>query len=74
MEGEDVILVSGRAEDAVPSIIKAYGDAGVEVTSVSVSKPTLDDVFLKYTATRIQDAEAYRQAKSARRSFRKHAR
>ena len=71
---EEVILVSGRAEEAVPSIVMSYEAAGLELASISVSRPTLDDVFLKYTATRIGEAEAYRQARSTRRSFRKHAR
>ena len=71
---EDVILVGGRAEDGVPQIVRAYEEAGQDVASISVSRPNLDDVFLKYTATRIGEAEEFRQAKSARRSFRKHAR
>ncbi|MDG6964488.1 MAG: ATP-binding cassette domain-containing protein [Nitrososphaerota archaeon] len=71
---EDVILVGGRAEEGVPQIVRAYEAARVDVSSISVSRPTLDDVFLKYTATRIGEAEEFRQAKSARRSFRKHAR
>lgn len=67
------IVVNRRAEEAVPSILKAFEEAGVDVASISVSRPTLDDVFLKFTQTRIDEAE-YGQARSARRSFRKHAR
>ena len=70
---ESAIVVKKKAEEAVPMIMKAYEAAGIEVSSVSVSRPTLDDVFLKFTQTRIGEAE-FRQAKSARRSFRKHSR
>lgn len=71
---EDVILVEGHAEEGVPAIVKSYERAGLPIASISVSKPTLDDVFLKYTTTRIEEAEAYGQARSIRRSFKKHAR
>jgi ABC-2 type transport system ATP-binding protein len=71
--GEVAIVVKKRAEEAVPEVMKAFEGAGVEVTAISVSRPTLDDVFLKFTQTRIGEAE-YRQTRSARRSFRKHSR
>ncbi len=74
MNKEMAVVVSGKAEEAIPAIVKAFEDAGIEVASISMSKPTLDDVFLKYTATRIGDVETYKQTKAARRSFRKHAR
>jgi ABC-2 type transport system ATP-binding protein len=66
------IVVRKKAEEAIPDIMKAFEAAGVDVASISVSRPTLDDVFLKFTQTRIDEAE-YRQARSARRSFRKHS-
>ena len=71
---EEVVLVKGKAEDAVPGIVRAYENEGVDIASISVSKPTLDDVFLKYTSTRISEAETGKQARSTRRSFRRHAR
>jgi ABC-2 type transport system ATP-binding protein len=72
-KAEVSIVVKMKAEQAVPAVVRAYEAAGVDLASVSVSKPTLDDVFLKFTKTRIGEAE-YRNARSARRSFRKHAR
>jgi ABC-2 type transport system ATP-binding protein len=71
--GETSIVVGRRAEEAVPGILKAFEAAGVDVTSISVNKPTLDDVFLKFTQTRIDEAE-YKQTRHSRRSFRKHSR
>ena len=72
-EGEASIVVKKRGEEAVPEVMKAYEAAGIDVASISVSRPTLDDVFLKFTQTRIGDAE-FKQARRARRSFRKHSR
>ena len=37
---------------------RLFADLGVGITSVSVSRPTLDDVFMRYTGSTIRDAEA----------------
>ena len=41
-------------EDFVPRL---FAELGVPIQSVSVSRPTLDDVFMSYTGTTIRDAE-----------------
>lgn len=65
--------VTASAEVAVPSILKSLESAGIEVNSVRVQKPTLDDVFLKFTSVRIEEAE-YAQSRRNRRGFRKRSR
>jgi ABC-2 type transport system ATP-binding protein len=42
-------------EQFVPQL---FGRLGVPIRSVSVSRPSLDDVFMSYTGTTIRDAEA----------------
>jgi ABC-2 type transport system ATP-binding protein len=37
---------------------RLFAELGVGITSVSVSRPTLDDVFMRYTGSTIRDAEA----------------
>jgi ABC-2 type transport system ATP-binding protein len=37
---------------------RLFAELGVAITSVAVSRPTLDDVFLRYTGSTIRDAEA----------------
>jgi ABC-2 type transport system ATP-binding protein len=37
---------------------RLFAELGIPITSVSVSRPTLDDVFMKYTGSTIRDAEA----------------
>jgi ABC-2 type transport system ATP-binding protein len=44
-------------EGFVPRLFAAWDPAGPAITSVAVSRPTLDDVFLRYTGTTIRDAE-----------------
>jgi ABC-2 type transport system ATP-binding protein len=55
----------------VPEIVRAFDEAGIRVSSISVSSPTLDDVFLKHTGKRIRVEEVtsanYRSAFSRRR-------
>ena len=41
----------------VPEIVRAFDDAGIKLSSIAVSSPTLDDVFLKHTGKRIRVEE-----------------
>jgi len=52
-EGAVTFGVPGGAE-FVPRL---FGELGVPIRSVSVSRPTLDDVFMSYTGTTIRDRE-----------------
>ncbi len=61
----DVIVdgrtLRARADDggrAVPLVLGALESAGVEVASVRVARPSLDDVYLKYTGRTFDAAEA----------------
>ena len=49
-----------RAEDgarSVPSILTALDSAGITADSVTVSRPSLDDVYLKYAGRTMEQAE-----------------
>ena len=37
---------------------RLFAELGMPIRSVSVSRPSLDDVFMNYTGTTIRDAEA----------------
>jgi ABC-2 type transport system ATP-binding protein len=52
-EGAVTFLV-GSGEEFVPRL---FAELGVAIRSVSVSRPTLDDVFMSHTGTTIRDAE-----------------
>jgi ABC-2 type transport system ATP-binding protein len=49
-----VIFFVPSGEQFVPRL---FAELGVPIKSVSVSRPTLDDVFMSYTGTTIRDAE-----------------
>jgi ABC-2 type transport system ATP-binding protein len=52
-EGAVTFGVPG-GEEFVPRL---FAELGIPIRSVSVSRPTLDDVFMSYTGTSIRDAE-----------------
>jgi ABC-2 type transport system ATP-binding protein len=55
-EGQVTVSVPDGA-GFVPRLVTTLGAAGVEVRTVSVQRPTLDDVFLAWTGRTIRDAE-----------------
>ena len=42
---------------AVPKLVHLAEEKGIVIKSLSLSQPSLDDVFLKYTGTTLEDAE-----------------
>jgi ABC-2 type transport system ATP-binding protein len=59
--GIEARLSEGSVTFGVPAgeefVPRLFSDLGMPITSVSVSRPTLDDVFMSYTGTTIRDAE-----------------
>jgi ABC-2 type transport system ATP-binding protein len=51
----DGIVIS--VEDGESYVPKLFGSLGVPITTVSISRPTLDDVFLSFTGRTIRDSE-----------------
>lgn len=52
--------VSARADDgatAVPALLAALNQAGITVHGVTAARPSLDDVYLRFTGRRFADAE-----------------
>jgi ABC-2 type transport system ATP-binding protein len=52
---DGLVLQVADGEAFVPRLL---ADLGVAVRSVSVTRPTLDDVFMAYTGRTIRDAES----------------
>jgi len=50
--------VTFHVENGEAFVPRLFAELGVGITSVAVSRPTLDDVFLRYTGTTIRDAES----------------
>jgi ABC-2 type transport system ATP-binding protein len=71
--GGSMDILTANGETAIPKIVGFYEQSGLQVLSISLNKPSLDDVFLKYTKVRIEEAESLSHARQARRSFMRHA-
>jgi ABC-2 type transport system ATP-binding protein len=50
--------VTFRVPDGASFVPRLFQELGVPITSVNVSRPSLDDVFLAFTGNTIRDAEA----------------
>ena len=51
-------LVTISVENGEAFVPRLFAELGVPIRSVSVSRPSLDDVFMSYTGTTIRDAES----------------
>lgn len=71
-DGELTVYVN-KGESAVPKIMRLLSSEGIEIETISVSRPTLDDVFLKYTGRtiRAQEGTATTYAEMSRRRSRR---
>jgi len=49
-----LVLTANHGEALIPSLLKLAEEVGVEVSSVSLRKPSLDDVFMHFTGERIR--------------------
>jgi ABC-2 type transport system ATP-binding protein len=56
-EDEGLSVLVSDAESALPHIMDIFKNEGVSVKAISITKPTLDDVFLKYVGTRLEGKE-----------------
>ena len=48
------IILSGPGENALPAIISSLQGAGIEIVSIAMHKPNLEDVFTTYTAKTLE--------------------
>ncbi len=64
-QGLNVIVKEGGS--AVPIVLKALERAGIEIEKLSLTSPTLDDVFLRYTGHSIRNEELNNNWRSNRR-------
>ncbi|MGD9696323.1 MAG: ATP-binding cassette domain-containing protein [Thermoleophilia bacterium] len=57
VDGRVVRARADRGATAVPAVLAALEEAGVAVASVTVARPTLDDVYMRHTGRSIDAAE-----------------
>jgi ABC-2 type transport system ATP-binding protein len=50
-------LYVDRGDEALPTILRTLGQGGFPPKSVHLSRPSLDDVFLKLTGRSLRESE-----------------
>lgn len=68
---EEVRVVVDDAEAALPKVLESLRRDGVSVARASITKPTLDDVFLKYAGTRFEAGGRVSEVRQMRRMIRR---
>lgn len=60
-ENDHYRIKASLGEEAAPAIMDAVRSAGYHVDRISLTKPTLDEVYLEYTGHKLRDEEANSQ-------------
>jgi ABC-2 type transport system ATP-binding protein len=68
----EVQILTANSEEALPLITNFFRDQKIGIQSISINRPTLDDVFMKYAKRRLHDETT--GASRARRDFVRHMR
>jgi ABC-2 type transport system ATP-binding protein len=68
----DLLVANGEA--IIPHLVEDFKSKGAELDFVSLKKPGLDDVFLKYTGARMDNDGGWIQARKTRVTYRRLAR
>ena len=72
--GNRVSLMVENGERKIPILIAYAAKHNVQVTSVELHKPSLEDVFLRFTGATLRDREAGNSVKTRRPGFRARGR
>jgi ABC-2 type transport system ATP-binding protein len=58
LHDSNLIVGTKHSAERVPEVVDMARDIGVRVTSIETRKPTLEDVFIHYTGSRMRDSES----------------
>jgi ABC-2 type transport system ATP-binding protein len=72
-DGKTLEIIAENGDEAVPKVVGLMNSHGVGIDSISTRRPGLDDAFMKYTKRKLNEVQAASDARSARRSFTRHA-
>jgi len=52
-----IVLFASKGTEVIPKIFQISSDLGIKITSISLTQPTLDDVFISYTGHEIRSED-----------------
>jgi len=70
-DGEEITVFSTNGNQVMPKIFEISSKIGVKIESISLTKPTLDDVFLSYTGRELRDENGGYNNKKEREKMRR---
>jgi len=71
LNNSELSVLVENAELALPHLIDVLRSEGVNPAEISITKPTLDDVFLKYAGTRLETSGRIGEVRQVRRMIRR---
>ena len=57
-DASKLTLFASNGTEVIPKIFQISSELGVKITSISLTQPTLDDVFISYTGHEIRDDDS----------------
>jgi ABC-2 type transport system ATP-binding protein len=64
-----LLLTAQNGGQSLPQILRSLNEAGIDVADLTLTSPTLDDVFLKYTGERIREDAPVQNWRNSRMPF-----
>ena len=68
-DGSTLKIVCENGEHAIPRLLEYFEKNSLSVDAISLSKPTLDDAFMKYAKASLDSSRDYGDTRATRRSF-----
>ena len=69
--GQEVTVFSTNGNQVMPKIFEISSKIGIKIESISLTKPSLDDVFLSYTGRELRDENGGYNKKKEREKIRR---
>jgi len=67
---KEVVVVTNDGDQTIPLLLRALTERQIDVSAITLRRPTLDEVFLRYAGQRMEEAENegdWRQTRQRRR-------
>ncbi|MBS7655210.1 ABC transporter ATP-binding protein [Candidatus Bathyarchaeota archaeon] len=71
ISNSELKIVAEDAETALPSVIEVLKTSNIHINKISINKPSLDDVFLKYAKAKFNFSDRVSDVKQVRRMIKK---
>jgi len=71
VQGQELTVTVENAETSLAGIIDVLRGEGVDIEKISTTKPSMDDVFLKYAGTILSSGTGIREVRQVRRIIKK---